>query len=132
MENQNYHTSIRVNTPALEAFEKISLVDQWWGKDFEGKAKNPGDTFLIRFGETYVNFEIVESVPGQKLLWLVTDCNLHWLKDRKEWKGTKMSFQISPEKDLTRIHVTHIGLIPGIECYDNCKKGWDFYIQESL
>ncbi len=25
-----------------------------------------------------------------------------------------------------------LGLVPGIECYDECKIGWDDYIQKSL
>ena len=28
--------------------------------------------------------------------------------------------------------MTHVGLVPGIECYEDCEKGWDFYIKESL
>jgi hypothetical protein len=28
--------------------------------------------------------------------------------------------------------MTHAGLVPGIECYENCQKGWDFYLRESL
>jgi hypothetical protein len=28
--------------------------------------------------------------------------------------------------------MTHAGLVPGVECYGNCEKGWDFYVGESL
>jgi hypothetical protein len=28
--------------------------------------------------------------------------------------------------------MTHIGLVPGVECYEDCKKGWNFYVGESL
>ena len=28
--------------------------------------------------------------------------------------------------------MTHIDLIPEIECYENCGKGWNFYTGESL
>ena len=32
----------------------------------------------------------------------------------------------------TTVTMTHAGLVPGIECYENCQKGWDFYLRESL
>jgi hypothetical protein len=28
--------------------------------------------------------------------------------------------------------MTHVGVVPRAECYADCKKGWDFYVGESL
>ena len=28
--------------------------------------------------------------------------------------------------------MTHLGLKPGIECFDGCVKGWDQYVKDSL
>jgi len=28
--------------------------------------------------------------------------------------------------------MTHIGLVPGIECYERCNEGWNHFIKESL
>lgn len=33
---------------------------------------------------------------------------------------------------MTTVAMTHRGLVPGIECCDRCKKGWDFFVQKSL
>ena len=63
---------------------------------------------------------------------LTIDCYKHWLKDKKEWQGTTMSWEISAEKNGTQINFTHIGLVPGIECYNGCEKAWDFYVKQSL
>ena len=72
-------------------------------------------------------------IPDKKIVWQVTDCNLHWLKGKKEWNDTKVVWEVSPEnKSTTRIRMTHSGLVPGIECYDDGKKGWDFFVGESL
>ena len=63
----------------------------------------------------------------------MTDCNLHWLKDKKEWKGTDAVWEVSRNNGTTvTAQMTHIGLVSGIECYDECKKGWNFYLGESL
>ncbi len=76
--------------------------------------------------------KIIEVVPDKKVVWQVTDCYLHWLKDKKEWKGTRMSFEVSTKNNSTQINFTHIGLVPEIECYDGCAKGWNQYVKESL
>jgi hypothetical protein len=132
MEKQNYHSSITVNTDAKKVFENISRVSSWWAANVEGHAKNPGDLFTVHFGETFVSFKIAEAIPGKKIVWEVIDCNLHWLSDKKEWKYTKINWGIAQKGDKTQIDFTHVGLVPGIECYNDCKKGWDFFVQESL
>jgi len=132
MEKQDYNATIVAKTTPKEAFEKISHVSDWWTTDLTGSSRNLNDIFTIRFGETFVTFKIVEAIPGKKAVWHVTDCYLHWLKDKKEWKDTEMSFEISTKDNAIQIDVTHIGLVPEIECYNDCKKGWDFYIKESL
>ena len=59
-------------------------------------------------------------------------CNLHWLKDKKECKGTDVLWEIVPMKGATEILMTHIGLKPGIECFEDCTVGWNHYVKESL
>ena len=43
-----------------------------------------------------------------------------------------MVWEISPEKDSTQIKFTHVGLVPEVECYEMCVKGWDEYVKGSL
>ena len=40
--------------------------------------------------------------------------------------------KISTKDNLTQINFTHIGLVPEVECYDMCVKGWDQYVKGSL
>jgi len=103
-----------------------------WTKAFTGAAEKVGDAFTVRFGETFVDFKISEVVPGKKVVWQVTDCNLHWINDKKEWKDTSVVWEASPDNGATRVKMTHIGLVPCAECYDNCKGGWDFCVGKSL
>src|SRR5438552_2984859 len=102
-----------------EAFEKISRVPEWWAADFKGRAQKPGDTFTVRFGETVVDFKIVEAVPGKRVVWQVTDCyiNLHRLKDKTEWTGTSIVWEVAPSDGATTVSMTHRGLAPEVECY---------------
>ena len=66
------------------------------------------------------------------MVWQVTDSYLDWLTDKMEWQNTKMSFEISTKDNSTQINFTHIGLVPEVECYNDCVKGWDQYIKGSL
>ena len=132
MEKKNYHRTITVKASAEEAMKKISQVNLWWAKDFSGKAEKLDDKFTVRFGETFVDFKISELVPNKKVVWKVADCNLHSFKDKKEWNNTDVVFEISSANNSTNIDFTHVGLVPGVECYDVCEKGWDSYATGSL
>ena len=132
MENQNYHGSISTQIAPKEAFDKIARVSEWWATNFQGKSRNLNDIFTVRFGDTFVTFKIVEAVPDKKVVWQVTDSYLSWLNDKTEWNGTQIVWEISSHNHATQVEMTHVGLVPGIECYDDCKVGWDSYIEKSL
>jgi hypothetical protein len=132
MEKKNFHRAIQVNASAEEAMKKISRVNGWWAKNFTGKAEALHDKFSVHFGETYVDFKITELVPNQKVVWKVTDCNLHWINNKKEWNGTEVVFEISKKAGITQIDFTHIGLVPGVECYNDCEVGWHGHVTNSL
>jgi hypothetical protein len=132
MTPEDYQKSFNTGVTVKEAFEIITNVDKWWAKSFKGNAKNVNDEFDVSFGPTTVNFKVIESVPYKKLVWLVTDCYLDWLKNKTEWKDTKIVWNISEENEFTRLEMTHIGLVPGIECYKDCEAGWNQYVGESL
>lgn len=132
MKQQDYHTSIIVNASAEDVFKSINDVSKWWSENMNGSSQKLNDEFTVHFGETSITSKIVEVVPNEKIAWHVTDCYKHWLKDKKEWKDTKIVWEISPAQSDTLISFTHIGLVPGIECYEGCEKAWDFYVKESL
>ena len=132
MKKQDYSVSIIVNATPEQAFKSINSVSDWWTIAFEGQSEKLNDVFTVRFGETFITIQLVEFVPNRKIGWQVIDCYKHWLKDKKEWQDTTMSWEISAEKNGTQISFTHIGLVPGIECYNGCEKAWDFYVKESL
>jgi hypothetical protein len=62
----------------------------------------------------------------------VTNCNLHWQADKTEWNGTQVIWQVNDTPEGTRIDMTHIGLNPKVECYENCREGWTGHIDDSL
>lgn len=132
MNQQNYQSSIAADITPAEAFDSINHVNEWWAKNFEGHSQKLNDVFTVRFGETFVTFKISEVIRNKKIVWQVMDCNLHWLQNKTEWNGTSIMFEISPMGDSTQVIMTHIGLVPGIECFEQCERGWNHFIKESL
>ena len=132
MTQKDYQSSITVHTTAKEAFEHVKNVRGWWAKKMEGSSSGLHDEFKVLFNPTWVAFRIVENVPYKRIVWEVTDCYLHWLKDKKEWNGTRVVFDIAETGDSTRITMTHIGLVPEVECYAQCEQGWNDHFSKSL
>lgn len=134
MINNSYITTFEVGKSPEEIFDRITQVSKWWSKDYEGSSTKPGDEFIIHHpGQHYSKQELVEVIPGKKIVWLVTDSKLNWLeKDQHEWTNTKMIFEIIPEGNKTILHFTHEGLVPENECYERCEQGWNLVIKDRL
>jgi hypothetical protein len=54
------------------------------------------------------------------------------VKDKAEWNGTDVVFEIATKGNQTELRFTHVGLTPTVECYGKCAGAWGFYINESL
>jgi hypothetical protein len=132
MKKNDFKLTITVNGSVEEALQKINQVNKWWAKKVKGTSEKLNDVFKVDFGETFVDFQISELIPGKKVVWKVTDCNLHWIDNKKEWNGNEIVFEISSVKNKTTIDFTHIGLVPQAECYKDCEAGWTEHITDSL
>jgi Activator of Hsp90 ATPase homolog 1-like protein len=134
MENKNFTATIEIVKSPADVFNHISAVSKWWSKDFEGSSAKLNDEFIIHHpGRHYSKQQLIEVIPGKKVIWLVTASELNWLeKDKGEWTDTKMVFEITSKAGKTALHFTHEGLIPGKECYERCAQGWKMVIKEWL
>ncbi len=133
MKQQDYTAGIIVDVSAQEAYDNINDVAKWWTEDLKGSSQKLNDEFTVRFGDVHVSTQkIVELIPGEKVAWLVTGSKLNFIKDKSEWTNTKIVFEISNKGKKTQIIFTHVGLIPDIECFNSCTKGWDYYFKGSL
>lgn len=132
MNNADYNCTFTVANTSEEVFESICNVQNWWTENINGNSKKMNDVFTVHFGETFVTFQISDFAPNKKIVWLVTDCYLHWLSDKSEWKNTQLNFEILESNGATQMSMTHIGLKPEIECYESCEKGWNFFAGKSL
>ena len=138
---QSYSTSLVLTSNPKDAFDHINDVSTWWIKqvagactEFEGKSSKLNDEFILRHGDVhYSKHKLIEVIPNKKVVLLVTDSKLNWIKENKqEWTGTKTVFEIVPKGEKTTLIFTHEGLVPQLECYGHCVHFWDRVIHEWL
>ncbi len=133
MTTQDYTTTFSVDQTPQEAFDAINNVRGWWSGEIEGDTDKPGAVFTYRVKDVHRSKQkIIEFIPGKKVVWHVTDASLSFVKDRSEWKGTDIVFEIAKKGDKTEVRFTHIGLVPAYECYNNCSNAWGMLVNGNL
>jgi hypothetical protein len=119
-------------------FKVIRDVRSWWSglynESFSGESKELNDEFSFRAGDGvhYSKQKLMEVIPNERVVWLITESELTFLEQKDEWVGTKIVFEISEKDGKTELVFTHQGLTPEIECYDSCAPAWSMYLQEKL
>jgi hypothetical protein len=133
MKKQDFTTTIVVDQTPKQVFNAINNPQAWWSGEIKGSTGNLNDEFTYRYKELHLSKQrIVEMIPDQKVVWLVTESSINYAEDKKEWTGTKISFEISEQDNKTQLRFTHLGLDPDIECFDSCSNSWSQLIQQGL
>jgi uncharacterized protein YndB with AHSA1/START domain len=133
MTEKNYTISYTVDQSPEEVFRAINNVRGWWSGEINGPTDKLGAEFTYRYQDLHRSTqEITELVPGKKVVWRVRDAEINFVKDKAEWNGTEVVFEIARKNGKTEFRFTHVGLVPSVECYGKCAGAWGFYINESL
>ncbi len=119
-------------TPEV-AFAAINNVRGWWSEEIEGRTDKLNSEFIYHFMDVHrCKIKITQLIPGKKVVWHVLDNYFNFTKDKTEWTGTDIIFEIFKKGDKTQVHFTHLGLVPEYECFNVCSTGWSTYINGSL
>ena len=133
MTTPGFTTTIVVDETPEKVFNAITNPREWWSEEIEGNTNNLNDEFNYHYEDIHrCKMKIIEFIPNEKVVWLVLDNYFKFTKDKSEWTGTKIIFEISEKDNKTQLRFTHQGLVPAYECYDICKDAWSTYIHNSL
>jgi len=133
MKTSDFTVTILVDQSPREVIEAVSNPQDWWSGEVTGKAMQVNDEFSYRYKDLhYSRQRVVELVPEQKVVWLVTESELFYVEDRNEWTGTKISFEVTRLGNQTELRFSHLGLTPAVECFNSCSTTWSQLIKQSL
>ena len=133
MDNRDFTTSIQVDQTPQEAFDAINNVRGWWSEEIKGDTDRLNAEFTYHYKDVHISkMKIIEFIPGERVVWLVLDNYFNFTKDKSEWKGNKIIFEIAEKDNKTQLQFTQEGLVTGYECYEVCHDAWSNYIKNSL
>lgn len=132
LSSADFTTTFFVNQSPPEVYNAIINVRGWWQGDIEGETTKVNDEFTYKMpGHHYSKQQIIESIPNEKVVWLVTESELKFAH-KNEWTDTKIIFEIKEINNKTQVRFTHLGLVQTFECYGDCSWAWSALMQESL
>jgi len=133
MKKQDFTTTFSVDQSPEEVFDAINNVRGWWSEEIDGSTDKLGAEFKFHHKDLHRSTqEITESVPDKKVVWHISDARPNFVKNKTEWNGTDVVFEITKKGRKTELRFTHAGLVPAFECYGDCSGAWGFYINDSL
>lgn len=133
MATADFTTTIVVDETPEKVFHAVTDPRGWWSEEIEGSTAKLNDEFTYHYKDVHISkMKLIEVIPNQKVVWLVRDNYFDFTKDKSEWNGTKVIFEISEQDNKTQLRFTHLGLVPEYECYSICRDAWTNYIKNSL
>lgn len=131
--SKDYKVSFTVDQSPEEAFNAINNVRGWWSGEITGDTNELGAEFTYCVQNVHRSKQkVTEFVPGKRVVWRVLDADLSFTRDKGEWKGTQIVFDIVKRGDKTEVRFTHAGLAPALECYNNCSNAWGLLVNGNL
>lgn len=133
MKDNSFAKTIMTSKSPAEAYGSIMNFRGWWSEEIEGNTDQLNEAFFYHYKDIHLcKIGLIEASPGKKLVYHVIENEFNFIKDKTEWVGTRLVFDISTEGDQTKIVFTHDGLVPDDECYQVCNEAWSSYIGTSL
>lgn len=125
--SDDYAFAMQTHAPLAEVLDALTdetVISRWWTA--VTRSERHGDEVqLFMGGDTPAVVLTVEHVPGTSdVTWAVTEC-----RAATDWVGTTPSFAVRPAGDGTcSIAFRHVGLSPALECFDQCRAGWNHFM----
>jgi len=133
MQTKDFTTTLVTAATPQQVFDAVNNVRAWWSENIDGDTDKPNAVFNYHYQDVHTcKIQVTEFIPGKKITWHVLDNFFKFTKDKTEWKGTDIIFEISGKGNQAELKFTHLGLVPDYECYKICHDAWTHYIQGSL
>jgi uncharacterized protein YndB with AHSA1/START domain len=127
MTDGSYEAHVRFSQPPQAVFEALTTVRGlagWWSPA-AGDGSGAGDVLrLDHQGEATLVLDVEAAEQPGLVGWRVRSYSLN-----PEWAGTEITFRLEPGPDGGAVLAfRHDGLVPELECFDRCSRGWDYFL----
>jgi len=93
---KDHSITILVDKSPKEVFDGVNNVRGWWSGEITGNTDKVGEVWIYRYEDLHRSTQKVsEMIPDKRVVWHVTDSQLSSVKDKTEWNGTEIVFDIS-------------------------------------
>ena len=124
-DDYTYEMQVHVPSPQIiEAVTDGTAIGRWWTA-VTGSERH-GDEVRLFIGDhaPFVFFTLDHTPGTSDVTWTVTNCAV-----MADWVGTVPSFSVRENADATcTLEFRHIGLSPALECFDQCRAGWNHFM----
>jgi uncharacterized protein YndB with AHSA1/START domain len=120
--------TITINAPVADLFDAIATRDgiaAWWTPLISGTVGLRREFQLGFEGlDEIIRIRVDEARKPQIVRWTVLEHS-----GLPEWNGTSIAFALANSgARKTTLHFQHNGLRPQLACYDDCRAGWDHFL----
>jgi hypothetical protein len=123
-----YANQLHVAAPLGRLFDALTSLDGlvgWWASAATGSGSS-GMTFELSFAgldETITMHVDIAEAPSIVQWTCLTHTGL------PDWEGTTIIFELGENPDgSTQLAFRHVGLVPNLDCYEQCRAGWDHFL----
>jgi len=105
-----------------KALTTLDGLAGWWTPNVSGTPA-PGGELAFEFP--------AHNVRTVMRVGMDTPARVEWTcmeSTHDEWPGTRLSFELLDGDVGTVLKFEHAGLIPALECYGACRRGWEFFL----
>jgi hypothetical protein len=122
----DYRYELQVNASAPDVVTAVTddaQIRAWWTAATRTERNGDALQLFMSNGKMMVEFTIDHAPATNEVVWTVTDCVMD------DWIGTKQSFSVRANGDgTTSVEFRHVGLRPALECFDQCRAGWNHFM----
>lgn len=128
-----FSAALYLEAPSAKVYAALTTsegLQGWWTETCEiGTIEGGQSTF--RFDDTWKTMQIEKLAPTTEVRWRCVDSSID-LEDgntSSEWIGTEFIFRLKSLSDqTTALRFQHVGLLPGLDCYSDCLRGWTRFL----
>jgi uncharacterized protein YndB with AHSA1/START domain len=129
----HFQQTLTVAASPADVYAALTTIDglrNWWSQDCDGSSE-VGGTIHFRFGTCFNDMRVDQLDRNKEVRWHCT--RAHTVGDavthEGEWVGTAPVFHLRDAgQGKTEVHFEHIGLVPALQCYGMCLKGWAHFL----